>query len=79
MTKRSAGRVFRSGTSRASHIRALHAALLELIELVPLEPNVKRVKLRDHVRALERAYPHLRLTDVDVAQMVAEEDNCPVE
>lgn len=57
-----------------SHIRALHAALCELVELIPAEPSWRRVSLRDHVAALVRAYPQLKLSDTDVAQMCAEED-----
>lgn len=75
----SGGHVIRTGTSKMAHIRALHRALLELIELVPAEPSWRRVSLRDHVAALVRAYPQLKLGDIDVAQMCAEEDGDAVE
>lgn len=57
-----------------AHIRALHAALLGLIEALPAEPSWRRVSLRDHAAALVRAYPQLKLSETDVAQMCAEED-----
>jgi len=37
-------------------------------------PSAKRVAIRDHMAALVRAYPYLRLTEADVAQLVAEQD-----
>lgn len=72
-------RSFRSGGSRLSHIRALHAALCQLVELLPAEPSWRRVSLRDHVAALVRAYPQLKLSETDVAQICAEEDGDAVE
>lgn len=69
------GRYIRTGTSRGAHIRALYSALLELEELLPPEPSHRRVAIRDHRAALLRAYPHcLRVSEVDVAQALAEED-----
>lgn len=70
----SGGRVFRTGSARTSHIRALFDALVRLEELLPAEPSWKRVSLRDHRAALVRAYPQLKLSEVDVAQYCAEED-----
>jgi len=67
-------RDFRSGGSRMTHIRALFGALCLLEELMPAEPSVKRIVLRDYRAALVQAYPHLKLTASDVAQMCAEED-----
>jgi len=68
-------RIIRTGTSRGAHIRALHAALLELEELVPNEPSWRRIRLRDHRAALARAYPQLLLlNDTELAQTLAEED-----
>jgi len=68
-------RIIRTGTSRGAHIRALYSALLELEELLPPEPSVKRVRLRDHRAALARAYPRvLRPNETDLAQHLAEED-----
>lgn len=69
------GRYIRTGTSRGAHIRALHDALVELEELLPLEATPKRVALRNHRAALCRAYPNvLRVSEVDVLQHLAEED-----
>lgn len=67
-------RVIRTSTSRGAHIRALHAALSALADVYD-GPSHKRVAIRDHLAALERAYPFLRLTESDVAQAVAEEDD----
>lgn len=69
------GRIIRSGTSRGAHLRALHAALVELEELIPIDaPSARRVSIRDHRLALERAYPAAFSRDVDVEQALAEED-----
>lgn len=68
-------RSIRTGTSRGAHIRALHAALLQLEELLPAKcPSHKRVALRDHRTALERAYPGYFRHDVAVEQALAEEE-----
>lgn len=72
--------IIRTGTSRGAHVRALWRALLELEELLPLEPNTKRVALRNHRKALERAYPGLLgRSEVDELQQLAEEDGEDVE
>lgn len=72
-------RVIRSGTSRGAHIRALHAALCEILSQRLHEP-VKaggEVALREHIAALERAYPTEFGIDrhaIDLEQHFAEED-----
>lgn len=67
--------VIRGSTSRGAHVRALHAGLLALEDLLESHPTHKRIALRDHRMALERAYPSLlTVTDSDVAQTVAELD-----
>jgi len=74
------GRFIRTGTSRGAHIRALYSALLQLEELLPPEPNPKRVRLRNHRAALVRAYPQvLSVSEVEVLQHLAEEDGDEVE
>jgi len=74
------GRFIRTGTSRGAHIRALYSALLQIEDLLPPEPNEKRVRLRNHRAALVRAYPQI-LGREDVAEMqhLAEEDGDEVE
>lgn len=80
MAKRSAAPVLRSGTSRGSHVHALAEALCALLELIPEDqPSERRVRIRDHLMALIRAYPELQLTTSDVAQLVAEEDGDAIE
>lgn len=72
--------LIRGSTSRGAHIRALHAGLLAIEGLLESGPTHKRVALRDHRMALERAYPTLlRVTDSDVAQAVAELDGEPLD
>lgn len=69
--------IFRGDTSRGVHIRALKAALEELLSLRLQEPPKPGgvVALRDHINALVRAYPReFEITDTDVLQMLAEED-----
>jgi len=74
------GRFIRTGTSRGAHLRALWSALLQLEELLPFGPNPKRVALRNHRKALERAYPHeLGPNQVAELQHLAEEDGEDVE
>lgn len=74
------GRFIRTGTSRGAHVRALWTALLQLEELLPPEPHPKRVRLRDHRAALERAYPQiLGRNEVAELQHLAEEDGDEIE
>lgn len=64
------GRIFRSGTSRGAHIRALHAALLELEELLPADGAgaQRRIRIRTQRALLVRAYPELlKVNEVDLA------------
>jgi len=70
--------IFRGGTSRGAHVRALHSALLDLIDFLPDLPSERRVRLRVHLAALVRAYPELR-DDVAVMQHNAEEDGDAVQ
>jgi len=68
-------RIIRTGTSRGAHIRALYSALSELEQLLPEYPSHRRVALRDHRAALQRAYPQLLLpNETELAQALAEED-----
>lgn len=70
--------IIRGSTSRGAHICALHAGLLAIEDLLESGPTHKRVALRDHRMALERAYPSLLLvTDSDIAQHLAEIDGDP--
>lgn len=71
---KAAPRIFRTGASRGTHIRALRAALVAILEGLPDAPNFRRVTLRDYVAELDRAYPEYALNDVDLAQAVAEMD-----
>lgn len=74
------GRVIRTGTSRGAHVRALWHALLLLEEQLPFGANPKRVALRNHRSALERAYPTiLGRNEVHEMQMLAEEDGDAIE
>lgn len=67
--------IIRGSTSRGAHVRAIWYALVTLEDLLEAGPTYKRVALRDHRMALERAYPTLLMvTDSDVAQALAEED-----
>jgi len=75
-----AGRVNSSRTSRGSHIRALYEAIAALIDFLPDVPSERRVRLRNELAALRRAYPReLTLSDTDVAQFVQEMDDEPIE
>lgn len=74
------GRFIRTGTSRGAHVRALWHALLLLEEQLPLGANPKRVALRNHRSALERAYPQILGRDeVAELQHLAEEDGDEIE
>lgn len=64
----------RSGTSRGAHVRALWLLLLEMEDMLPDAPSARRARLRVTRRLLERAYPELQVSDIDVAQYLAEED-----
>lgn len=69
-------RIFRSGTAGGAHIRALHAALVELEELLPAAPSAKRVALRNHRAALVRAHPELlKVNEVDLEHDNQEDDD----
>lgn len=72
-------KILRSSASRGTHIRAVHTALVTLLEVLNPEPSERRVRIRDNLRALERAYPALRLSHADVAQLVEEMDDEPIE
>jgi len=74
-------RVNASRTSRGAHAqpRALHACISALLEALPDLPDFRRVQLRDALASLERQHPGLRLTESDVAQLLAEEDDQPFE
>lgn len=63
-----------SGTSLGALPRVVFDLLVQLEEGLPSDPDERRVMLRDMRATLIRAYPHLRLTDVDVAWMQHEED-----
>jgi len=67
--------IIRGSTSRGAHIRALWEALTCLIEQLPSTPVEQRVRLRNARAALERAYPAELVTETDIAQAVAEDDN----
>lgn len=74
--------IYKGHTSRGVHIRALYAALTELLSLRLAAPPRAggETPLRDHIAALVRAYPHeLTVNDVELAQLLAEEDGNPHE
>lgn len=76
------GRVTTSRTSRGAHVRALYAALQEIlsIRLSEAARTGGEAHLRDHIAALERAYPmYLRVTPSDIEQLVKELDDEPFE
>lgn len=74
------GRITSSRASRGSHVRALYEAIAVVIDFLPEVPSERRVRLRNELAALRRAYPReLSLTDSDVAQMVQEMDDEPFE
>lgn len=76
----SRARYLRQGTSRGAHIRALHAALCEILSIRlsrPVRPGGE-VALRDHIAALERAYPvefGTSRTTLDLEHYYAEEED----
>lgn len=55
-------------TSRGAHVRALWALLSDRIDALGDDANPRRIALREHRSALERAYPEfLAVSDVDLA------------
>jgi len=76
---RASGRVFRTGTSRGTHVRALWECLSALIEVEhDFVLTERRVRLRTYRAMLERTYPNeLGVNAVDLAQALAEEDGEP--
>jgi len=71
---------FRLDTSRGVHIRALHHVLCDMLSDAIATPRPGgAVALRDHIAALERAYPaELGLNESELAQALAEEDGIPL-
>jgi len=69
------GPIVRRDTSLGVHVRALAELLATSIadERDGL-PSERRVRLRNHLAALTRAYPECFATDSDIAQGLAEED-----
>jgi len=69
------GPIVRRDTSLGVHVRALAELLAASIadERDGL-PSERRVRLRNHLSALMRAYPECFATDSDIAQALAEED-----
>ena len=65
--------IIRGSTSRGAHVRALAAALAALIDFMPDVPSEQRVRLRNHLAALRRAYVAEFPTETDLAQAMAEE------
>lgn len=68
--------IIREGTSRGSHVRAVRLALLCMLDRVYDRPEdaQKRVAIRNHLAALQRAYAAELNDDVELAQWLAEED-----
>jgi len=68
-------------TSLGAHVRALACLLMNSIaDEVEGGPSTRVVQLRDHLRALTRAYPqYLAFSEVDLMQALAEEDGIPQE
>lgn len=64
----------RSSTPRGAHLRALFSALCAIEELLPDGPCPRRIAIRDHKAALQRAHPELKINEVELAQELAEED-----
>lgn len=70
--------IFRGGTSRGSHVRAIWHVLTCLIDDIPEVPSDKRVRLRTLRAMLERAYAGELSDEVPVAQALEEEDGTPL-
>jgi len=66
--------IFRGGTSRGAHVRAIWELQTLIIEGLGDAPSETRVRLRTSRAALERAYPGELMTETDIAQALAEED-----
>lgn len=71
---RSVGHTIRSGASRGALPRVIFNLLIALEEGLPDTPDQRRIVLRNMRSQLTSAYPALRLTESDVAQCNAEED-----
>lgn len=75
-----ASRIIKSSAGRAAHVRALACALFNIEAMLPPDASTRRVQIRDHISALLRAYPHdLAVSEVDLAQAIAEEDGDALE
>jgi len=66
--------IIRGSTSRGAHVRALAEALVALIDYLPDVPSEQRVRLRNHLAALRRAYVAEFPTETDLAQELAEDE-----
>lgn len=75
------GPIVRRDTSLGVHVRALAEVLMTLVaDEADGLPSARRVQLRGHLSALIRAYPeHLALSEVELAQALAEEDGIEVQ
>jgi len=61
-------------TSRGVHVRALWWSMTFMLDALPSAPTPRRVALRTHRAALERAYKDDLSEDINIAQAMAEED-----
>jgi len=69
------GQIVRRDTSLGVHVRGLAELLaISIADERDGLPSERRVRLRNHLAALMRAYPECFATDSDVAQFLAEED-----
>jgi len=66
--------IIRGDTSRGAHVRALAECLTALIDFLPDVPSEQRVRLRNHLAALRRAYVAEFPTETDLAQALSEAD-----
>jgi len=61
-------------TSLGVHIRALWWTMTFMLDALPSGASERRVRIRTHRAALERAYRDELSEDVNIAQAMAEED-----
>jgi len=66
--------IIRGSTSRGAHVRALAEALQAMIDFLPDVPSERRVRLRNALAALRRAYVAEFPTDTDLEHELLQED-----
>jgi len=68
-----------SGSPRSALPHAVRSAILALLEELPDMPDARRIELRNALASLARAFPYLKLDEVQLAQELAEEDGDEVD